>query len=331
MPQNKSIQLYVHGKHPEVLYHLHSRHKTTANGGQAAIIRDKIYLDGGDISWLPGLDDGSYGQPSTTNGTRNVHIMLYQPSFPYAYSHLLGAINDVLLTYNLSYAFTSNTNVTGLLVQDLLSKAVGGTGQTDSNSVNYVDGALLGNDAEFWFYGGQPEPQLPPFPTKNSIMGYEAFQYGFTSSDFHPGFVPSRTIPGNFSQFVTYGGAARAPSENLAWYFSGATSESGGIPALPANDTTRPTKISNYLVTLDMSDQLFEKWNNQTLPPDIKGRASPEVVWVPVGVRGILVALGGVVFPEYAGTNDQSQNPTASVRNASKCSPIPVYHSNRSV
>lgn len=247
--------------------------------------------------------------------------------FHIAYSHLLGAINDVLLTYNLSYAFTSNTNVTGLLVQDLLSKAVGGTGQTDSNAVNYVDGALLGNDAEFWFYGGQAEPQLPPFPTKNSIMGYEAFQYGFTSSNFHAGFVPSRTIPGNFSQFVTYGGAARAPSENLAWYFSGATSDSGGILALPANDSTRPTKISNYLVTLDMSDQLFEKWNNQTLPPDIKGRASPEVVWVPVGVRGILVALGGVVFPEYA-TNDKSQNPTASVRNAPKCSPIPVYHSN---
>ncbi|KAL7975150.1 hypothetical protein HDV63DRAFT_391421 [Trichoderma sp. SZMC 28014] len=256
---------------------------------RAAIIRDKIYLDGGELFWLPGLDDGSFGQASTFNG----------------------AASDVLLTYNLSYSFTSTTNVTGLLVQDLLSKAVGGTGQTDIGSANYVDGALLGNDAEFWFYGGQAVLNLPPFPTKNSIMGYEAFQYGYTSSGFHSGFVPSRTIPGNFSQFVTYGGAARAPSENLAWYFSGATSESGGILVSPTNDTTQPTKISNYLVTLDMSDQLFETWNNETLPSDIKGRASPEVVWVPVGVRGILVALGGVVFPEYA-TNDASQNPTAS-------------------
>lgn len=257
---------------------------------RAAIIRDRIFLDGGDISWLPGLDDGSYGPPSGTNG----------------------AVSDVLLTYNLSYAFTSSTNVTGLLLQDLLSKAVGGTGQSDIGAANFVDGALLGNDAEFWFYGGQPELQLEPFPTKKTIMGYEAFQYGHTSSDFHSGFISGRTIPGNFSQFVTFGGAARAPSENLAWYFSGATSESGGLIPKVSNDTNRPTKISNHLITLNMTDQLFETWSNQTLPPGIKGRASPEVVWVPVGAKGILVALGGVVYPEYAGKNRVSQNPTAS-------------------
>lgn len=38
-----------------------------ANGRQAAIIRDKIFLDGGDITWLPGLKDGSNGQ-LTGNG-----------------------------------------------------------------------------------------------------------------------------------------------------------------------------------------------------------------------------------------------------------------------
>lgn len=321
-PQNKSIQPYVHGKHPEVLYHLHSRHQTTANDWQAAIIHDKIFLDGGDISWLPGLDDGSYGPPSGTNGTHNIHVSLYCPSFPYAHSYSLGGVSDVLLTYNLSYAFTSNTNLTGLLLRDLLSKAVGGTGQSDIGATNFVDGALLANDDEFWFYGGQAELQLEPFPTKNSVIGYEAFQYGDLSTNFHSGFVPSRTLPGNVSQFVTFGGAARAPSENLAWYFSGATSESGGILPKSTNDTDRPTKISNYLITLDLKDQLFETWDNQTLPPDIKGRASPEVVWVPVGVQGILVALGGVVFPEYAGKNRASQNTTASVGNASKCSPI---------
>lgn len=73
-----------------------------------------------------------------------------------------------------------------------------------------------------------------------------------------------------------------------------------------------------------MTDQLFETWSNTSLAPDIKGRASPEVVWVPVGVQGILVALGGVVFPEYASTNRVSQNPTASVGNAPKWPPIQV-------
>lgn len=300
------------------------RHKKTANGGQAAIIHDKIFLDGGDISWLPGLDDGSYGPPSGINSTHNIHVSLYWPSSSYADSHLLGGVSDVLLTYNLSYAFTSNTNVTGLLLQDLLSKAVGGTGQSDIGAVSYVDGALLANNAEFWFYGGQPGIQSEALPDKNSVDGYEDFQYGYTSSNFHSGFVSNRELPGNVSQFITFGGAARAPSENLAWYFSGATSESGGLIPKSSNATNRPSKISNYLITLDMSDQRFETWNNQTLPPNIKGRASAEVVWVPVGVQGILVALGGVVFPEYAGKNRVSQNPTASVRNASKCSPVQV-------
>lgn len=44
-----------------------------ANGRQAAIIQDKIFLDGGDISWLPGLKNGSYGQ-LTGSGTQSAHV-----------------------------------------------------------------------------------------------------------------------------------------------------------------------------------------------------------------------------------------------------------------
>lgn len=46
-----------------------------ANGRQAAIIRDKIFLDGGDIAWLPGLKNGSYGLLSS-NGMQSVHVSL---------------------------------------------------------------------------------------------------------------------------------------------------------------------------------------------------------------------------------------------------------------
>lgn len=256
---------------------------------RAAIIQDKIFLDGGDISWLPGLKNGSYGQLASS-----------------------GNIPGILFTYNLSYAFTPNTNVTGLLLQDPLSKVLGGNSQANEDSPNYVDGALLANDAEFWFYGGQPELLIKPYPTKSSVLGYEAYQYGVLSSGFKPGYVANRLLPDDVSQYVTFGGAARAPSENLAWYFSGATSESNGLIPKDSDNTDSPTKISNYLITLNMTDQLFETWSNKSLPPDIKGRASPEVVWVPIGVQGILVALGGVVFPEYANVTRVSQNPKAS-------------------
>lgn len=228
----------------------------------------------------------------------------------------------MILTYNLSYAFTSNTNVTGLLLQDPLSKALGGVGQSDVGAINYVDGALLANDAEFWLYGGQPEVQFDPDPTKNSIIGYEAFSYGGKTVGFKAGYVPNRPLPDGVSQFVTFGGAARAPSENLAWYFSGATSESGGLIGKDNGGAETPSKISNYLITLNMTEQLFETWSNKSLPSDIKGRASPEVVWVPVGAQGILVSLGGVIFPEYASSNRVSQNPTASVGIAPKRPPI---------
>lgn len=228
---------------------------------------------------------------------------------------MLGNIPGLIFTYNLSYAFTPNTNVTGLLLQDPLSKVLGGRGQANEDSPNYVDGALLANDAEFWFYGGQPELQVKPYPTKNNVQGYEAYQYGVLSSGFEPGYVANRLLPDDVSQYVTFGGAARAPSENLAWYFSGATSQSNGLIPKDSDNTDNPTKTSNYLITLNMTDQLFETWSNTSLSPNIKGRASPEVVWVPVGVQGILVALGGVVFPEYANSNRVSQDPKTSVGN----------------
>jgi hypothetical protein len=75
--------------------------------------------------------------------------------------------------------------------------------------------------------------------------------------------------------------------------------------------------VSDYLITLDLAEQGEEKFSNDTLPPDIPGRANPELVWVPVGSRGILVALGGVVYPDFVNTLGNSTNVTASVRTPS--------------
>ncbi|KAL7787506.1 hypothetical protein V8C37DRAFT_263037 [Trichoderma ceciliae] len=258
---------------------------------RGALIRNKIYLDGGDVTWLPGLKNGSYGTA--------VDYANYQ---------------GIILTYNLSYAFIPETNVSGLLLQDPLSKALGGLSQDNGNSPNYIDGALLANDNEFFFYGGLPvgnSVQYSP-PTKDNTLVYQAYQYGADKPLFNPGFHSLNNLPKTVSQFVTYGGAANAPSENLAWYFSGAISESGGSIFFNFNDTTRPSRISNSLITVNMTEQGFETWSNKTLTGQAKGRASSALVWVPVGAKGILVALGGVVFPEYANATHQSQNAKAS-------------------
>ncbi|KAH6610556.1 hypothetical protein Trco_000576 [Trichoderma cornu-damae] len=258
---------------------------------RAALIRSKIYLDGGDIQWLPGLENGSNGMV--------VGYANYQ---------------GIILTYNLSYVFTPDTNVTGLLLQDSLSKALGGPGQDNGNTPNYVDGALLANDDQFFFYGGLPLGNSAQYaaPTKDNLLAYEAYSYGADKPLFNPGFHTFDNLPTNVSQFVTYGGAANAPSENLAWYFSGMSSQSGGSIFSNFNDTTRPSNISNFLITVNMTAQGYQTWSNKTLPSTVKGRASPELVWVPVGAKGVLVALGGVVFPEYANATHVSQNAKAS-------------------
>jgi hypothetical protein len=116
------------------------------------------------------------------------------------------------------------------------------------------------------------------------------------------------------TRYVAYGGAANAPSENMAWYFSGLRSPTAGPIYTKGNRLSSAVDVSNYLITVDLAEQGEEKFTNDTLPPDIHGRANPELVWVPVGSRGILVALGGVVYPDFITNNGSSTNATASVR-----------------
>ncbi|KAF3072173.1 Kelch repeat-containing protein [Trichoderma lentiforme] len=255
---------------------------------RAALIRNKIFIDGGNLVWLPGLKDGSTGFPV-----------------------LEANVQGYMLSYNLSYAFTPDTNVTNLLLQQNISKALGGQGVNGETS-NYVDGALLANDDEFFFYGGLPLQNTIQYadPTAHGLYVYQAYQYGAKKPLFDPGLHRLDNLPNSVSQFVTYGGAANAPSENLAWYFSGQTSQSGKSIYRNYNATTRPSKITNSLITVDMTTQGVETWSNKSTTA--KGRASPALVWVPVGAKGILVALGGVVFPYYDIATARSDNATAS-------------------
>ena len=117
------------------------------------------------------------------------------------------------------------------------------------------------------------------------------------------------------TRYVAYGGAASAPSENLAWYFAGLRAAGSGpiYNVASANKSTAANFTSNTLITLDMAKQQFETFTNTTLPPEIPGRANPELVWVPVGKRGILVSLGGVVYPDFVTVVAKSDNATGSV------------------
>lgn len=178
---------------------------------------------------------------------------------------------------------------------------------------NYVDGAILGNDHEWFLYGGLLR-QTDEFtePSATSVLGYQKFQYGVEKPAFLPGFL-NVELPTGLSRYLAYGGAASAPSENKAWYFSGMHAPGFGPIYEPGrNESLTAINISSTLITLDMATQQKESWKNDSLPPEILGRAGPELVWVPVGSQGILAALGGVVFPGYTRTSGRSSNEVVS-------------------
>ncbi len=173
---------------------------------------------------------------------------------------------------------------------------------------------MLANDHEFYLYGGllrRTDAYSPP--DANEVLSYQISQYGAPKGAFQKGFTQEE-LPDGITRYVTYGGAANAPSENKAWYFGGMRAASWGPIFYPSsNDSINPTNASNTLITLDMSVQLQETWKNVTLPDKIKGRADPELVWVPVGEQGILVVLGGVSYPDFNNPSANSQNEAQSV------------------
>ncbi|ROT40770.1 hypothetical protein SODALDRAFT_104787 [Sodiomyces alkalinus F11] len=251
----------------------------------AGVIRDTVYLDGGYIYWSQGLSNGEYGP-------------IDQPNNP------LG----LMYTLNFSQPFNLSQNLTALF--GTISKARGGAGNANSDAPNYLDGAMLVNDAQLALYGGlvKKTDAFDP-PREDEVLVYQQYYYNRQErGSWNPGFNTDR-LPEDLTRYIAFGGAASAPSENKAWYFGGLRAPNWGpIFQRTSNITENAVNVSSTLITLDMRDQLDLEWTNTTLPDEIKGRANPEVVWVPVGEEGILVVIGGVTYPDWITTSRVSEN-----------------------
>lgn len=197
-------------------------------------------------------------------------------------------VNELLYTLNFSQAFNTTANFSEIMRTDLIKKS-------PALTPNYFDGAMLANDFEFFLYGGLLQYTDSAPHGGEEVYGYQLKPYG-PEKLFQPDNARVE-LPKGMTRYVTYGGAANSPSENKAWYFGGAGSPTGGPIYFQMFPETDPTNASNFLITLDMTTQGSEKWSNDSLPPNIKSRNNAELVWVPVGEQGILVALGGVLFP----------------------------------
>ncbi|KAG9259164.1 uncharacterized protein F5Z01DRAFT_27835 [Emericellopsis atlantica] len=258
---------------------------------RAALVRDTVYLDGGEIWWSRGLADGRYDPASDT-----------------------GNFQGQILTYNLSDSFEAKDNTTGILLKNTISKARGGSGNAN-RAPNTVDGGMLANDYQFYMYGGAVLviPEQYDAPEEDDILGYQVYQYGPDKPAWQRGFDEPK-LNNNVTRYVAYGAAVSAPSENKAWYFSGLTTENHTDiwvnPNIDEAELARET--SDRLIEVDMKVQTSLEWSNSSLSGGVKGRSNAEAVWVPVGEQGILVVLGGATQPYWASLTQKSDDEEAS-------------------
>ena len=235
---------------------------------RAGVIRDAVYLDGGELWYQASYVDGSTSDPTSDGNPQGDMWVL-----------------------NFSDPFTiGKTNLTRLFTT--MQKA---GGAANNIAPNYIDGTMFANNDELYLYGGLALDTNASTPQGASdVLGYEAYQYGPYRQSWSPGFYQG-TLPNGVTRYVTNGAGVTAASENLGFYFSGMRAADWG----PINYNTHFADTpANTLIEIDMSTMRAEKWTNTTLPDTIQPRANAELVWIPVSTQGMLVAIGGVYPPE---------------------------------
>jgi hypothetical protein len=165
----------------------------------------------------------------------------------------------------------------------------------------YLSGAMLANDYEFFLYGGVllDVTNGALTPPANSVDAYNLYAAS-QGSYFQLGILES-ALPDDITRYITYGASVSAPSENLGFYFAGLrTADFGEMYYLSANESLNADVESTTLIQLNMTQQGNPMWSNNSLPLGVLPRAGAEIVWLPFSEHGILVAIGGVIDPVFA-------------------------------
>ncbi|KAL4977164.1 hypothetical protein BDW66DRAFT_40306 [Aspergillus desertorum] len=229
---------------------------------RAAVIRDTVYLDGGSLTYQRGFSNGQVQVDSDDNA------------------------KGLLYTLDLSSSFNTETdNLTALF--DTFAKAGGIAGNI---APTYHDGVMFANDNMFYLYGGLlGNTDDTDDPAADTVLAYQAYQYGPHRTEWEPRFLISNLDDG-VTRYITNGAGVNAPSENKGWYISGMRAPGWG--PIWTNETA--TNVSQRMTTVDMSDMEDPVFGNVSLPNDVPGRANAEAVWLPVAESGVIVLIGGV-------------------------------------
>ena len=231
-------------------------------------------------------------------------------------------LGDVYLL-NFSTPFNTSENISAILTT--ITKASGGSGDSNNIGPQYFDGTMFSNDFEWFTYGGLlADTAANPNPDARSVAVYQKYAQ-VASRQFSAGYILEE-LPTSMNRYITYGAGVSVHSENLGFYFGGLRSSTWGEIVLgTSNESLNADVESLTLIELDMSVQQSEVWSNYSLPTSVPGRASAEIAWVPVSEQGILVAIGGVVDPVFASISLVNNN---SINSASVGLPARACDSN---
>lgn len=104
---------------------------------------------------------------------------------------------------------------------------------------------------------------------------------------------------------ITHGAGANIPSEYLGFYFSGLETPSGTSMEDYDQDSA-PNVTTQQMIKVDLSRLGAAQWSNLPLSSGFHGRGGAQLPWIPVGPKGLLIAIGGIAVPYDANIYVQS-------------------------
>lgn len=153
-------------------------------------------------------------------------------------------------------------------------------------------GYMFADNYELWTYGGLANVPGDTAPASDYIAGYQVYEDQNILTPVLGPDSPGTVLTSPVTRYLTNGAGVNIPDEKLGFYFSGVS----GSPAI--YNSGFPQTLESSLLKVDMSTEGSPLWSQTSLGDNVQARADAQLVWIPVGTNGALIAIGGVISPE---------------------------------
>lgn len=241
-------------------------------GHQAAIVDDRLYIDGGFVDYNP-LEQ--YPENYTSVSLLTIPSPTFIPSPPFALPPWTNPSHNLADTY---FSFHDLSTVAGSGMPQLYSNL------SKNDTIPSVHGGVLWPDTvnkRVYQFGGEFRAGERPAPL-DGLHAYDVLsdQWDHFASDDDGADGPDATVLHRTSY-----GAGVSISERAEGYWYG-----GWVSGRTEDEWGTGRAATSYLVKYEMDRN---RWTNTSGPDDV-GRAEGAMVYLPAGDAGLLVYFGGL-------------------------------------